>query len=267
MNHGFRTRYIMSQEDMVAAKNYVVEVTSNEGKSKKHITDCYQNALYEVMCLMNPSVHMIVIKDVDDNSFNGGYQRWDREREVYGNEWHECDVDELIVLGPIREVNVMGTVDDLGIITPSPYAKNSNKHHWWGLARHIERYIHFTETDPEESKLDNDDLLIRLNEIKSLAVVLAEIADHKISKGQKPSIEFIKAGKNSKVHLFQVLSYINQDHSDDPEYEVLIKKLGGVIDSIHSATKEGITNEYTRNQAFNLVWACIQNQWRDLVLF
>lgn len=267
MNHGFRTRYIMSEQEMAAPKNYVVEVTSNEGESKRHSTDCYQNALYEVMCLMNPSVHMIVIKDADDKSFNGGYQRWNREREVYGNEWHEGEVGELITLGPIRQVNIVGSLDEHGVLTPNPYANKSNKHHWWGLAQHIERYTHFTKTDPDESKLDNVALLMRLDEIKRLAIAFAEIADHQVSKGQKPNIEFIRAGKNSKVSLFQVKDYLNQDYSDDPEYEALVKNLGNVVDSIYSTAEGGIVNDFTRNHAFNTVWACIQNQWKDLVLF
>ncbi|MBO6225487.1 MAG: hypothetical protein J6N72_08600 [Psychrobacter sp.] len=265
MNHTFSPSRIMTDEEMATGKDYAVHVTSNEGKNKVHIMDCYHNALYKVMCCMNPNVHMIVIKEVDDKSYNGGLQRWDRERAVDGNHWEECEVDELITIGKIVEVIFIGnTGDDMSTV-----ARKKAKHHWWSLLSHMERYTEYLKNDNSENRNDNSEIwrdpFILEDTYKEMALVqvLAEICDYNELNNQPTKFPFMKSGKNSKVTLTAITDYLDSDVSQDLALAAVMLKLEQAIKEICGEGKP----EYIQSLKFSLAWKSIRYHWKDLVAF
>ena len=262
MNHTFNPRRIMTDKEMLMRKDYTVKVTSNEGKEKKHVMDCYRNALTKVMHCMNPSVHMIVIKEADDNRYSGGLQRWDREREVDGNDWEECNVDDMMVLGKIVEV-IFIDIDGDQASTAATVARKKAKHHWWSLLSHMGRYAEYLKNDTGESSWANPLLLKRLVGEMALVQALAEICDHKELHQQPTKFPFLKSGKNSKVTLAAMTEYLEGDFNDDPVLAVMTLKLKEAVEAM---TVEG-KSEYMRSHEFSMSWRTIRYQWQDLVAF
>lgn len=263
MNHTFNPSRIMSDKEMFTRKDYAVHVTSNEGKKREHIMDCYRNALTKVMHCMNPSVHMIVIKEVDDKSYSGGLQRWDRQREVYGNEWDECDVNDLITIGKIVQFVNVGPIDEYGDFEPIPASSRKAKHHWWGLSLHMQRYADYLINDRSEDNWANPFLLKGLFKQVAIVRVLAEICDYKELNKQSTKFPFMKSGKNSKVTLAAITDYMNGDFSEDIEMANMIVKLREAVDAI---CKEHET-EYMKSFNFSMEWKSIRGQWQDMVAF
>lgn len=262
MNHTFNPRRIMSDKEMLMQKDYVVEITSNEGKKKEHVMGCYRNALTKVMHCMNPSVHMIIIKESDDKRYSDGLQRWDREREVDGNDWEECDVDDMIVLGKIVEV-IFIDIDSDQASTNATVARKKAKHHWWSLLSHMERYAEYLKNNTSESSWANPLLLKRLHGEMALVQALAEICDHKELHQQPIKFPFLKSGKNSKVTLAAITEYLEDDFNADPALVAMILKLR---DAVEAMTVEG-KNEYMKSHEFSMSWRAIRYQWQDLVAF
>lgn len=260
MNHNFYPRRFMSDKQMFKRKDYVVHVTSNEGKEKQHIIDCYRNALTKTMHLMNPNVHMIIIKEVGGISL----QRWDRVREVDGNEWQECDIDDLMTIGRIVEVIGVGAVDEKGDFIASTHSYKKIHHHWWSLLRHMHRYAVFLKNDKSDDNWANALLLKKLYKEIGIVEVFAEICDHKEQLQQPTNFPFMKSGKNSKVTLPVITAYLNADYSDDPLLSDLILKLKKAVGVV---CDEDQSSEYFREHNFTLAWKSIRYHWKDLVQF
>lgn len=263
MNHTFNPSRIMSDKEMFTGKDYAVHVTSNEGKKREHVMDCYRNALTKAMHCMNPNVHMIVIKEIDDKGFNGGLQRWDRNREVYGNDWEECDVDDLITLGKIVQFINVGTTDEYQDFDPIPDVSKKAKHHWWGLSIHMQRYADYLINDTSEHNWANAFLLKGLFKQVALVRVFAEICDYKEQNQQSTKFPFMKSGKNSKVTLQSITDYTDADFSEDPELDTLISKLRYAVEDTYPVD----AGDYTKSHDFSVAWKDIRWQWQDMVAF
>lgn len=83
--------------------DWVLEVTHNDGTKSIFGNDPtspktnYLNCVLQAKLRATPESHMIIIKK-DGRDF----QRWDRDRVVDSNEWHEVDdLSELKTLGKI----------------------------------------------------------------------------------------------------------------------------------------------------------------------
>lgn len=266
MNHTFNPARIMSDKDMVKRQDYVVHVTSNEGKKKEHVMDCYRNALTKAMHSMNPNVHMIIINAVDDKRYNDALQRWDRVREVDGNEWEECAVDDLMTIGKIVEFVIVEQIDHEGNLVSCAKTHKKTKHHWWGLLRHMQRYGDFLNNDDSDDNWANGFLLKRLRETMQVVGILAEICDHKEQQQQPTKFPFMKSGKNSKVTLAAMTEYLNADYSDDPALASMIARLREAVDKAGYSEYQ-TTNEFMRDESFSFMWRSIREQWQDLVYF
>ena len=260
MNHDFLPRRLMTDKKMLERKDYAVQITSNEGKQKQYVVDCYRNALTKAMHSMNPNVHMIVIKEVEGMSL----QRWDRVREVDGNEWEECDVDNLITLGKIVESIEVGAFDKHGDFIDSPHTHKRAEHHWWSLLSHMKRYGDFLINNESDDNWANGLLYKKLHKAMEVVKIFAEICDHKEQQQQSTKFPFLKSGKNSKVTLLMMQDYINTDYSDDPELATLILKLKKAVEDV---CDEERASEYFKKHNFEIAWKSIRWLWQDLVAF
>ena len=260
MNHDFSPRRLMTDKEMLKRKDYVVQITSNEGKQKQYVSDCYRNALTKAMHSMNPNVHMITIQEVEGMIL----QRWDRVREVDGNEWEECDVDDLITLGRIVESINVGTVGNDGDFIASAHPHNAADHHWWSLLSHMKRYGDFLINDKSDDNWANNHLYKQLSKEMAVVEIFAEICDHKEQQQQTTKFPFLKSGKNSKVTLPVMSEYLNADYSDDPELKALILKLKKAVEDVCDEAK---ASEYFKNHNFDISWKSIRWHWQDLTAF
>lgn len=88
---------------------WLIEVTNNDGSVKMYPDELTEtprkNYIESVMFAKfqaTPDCHMIIVKK-DGRDF----QRWDRERVLGGNDWHEVeDEDELKTIGRINQFRV-----------------------------------------------------------------------------------------------------------------------------------------------------------------
>ena len=94
------------KEAQLCDNDWVLEVTYNDGTKSIFGNDPtspktnYINCVLQAKLRATPESHMIIIKK-DGRDF----QRWDRDRVVDSNEWHEVDdLGELKTLGKILQL-------------------------------------------------------------------------------------------------------------------------------------------------------------------